>query len=86
LGIGQPQGLPDYIDDLRTPGAIREESHWLDEYRRCRVVVGIHGANLLLPSLLAGAVVELLPTRRLRNITQDLNIPRESASAGTPRQ
>lgn len=80
LGIGQPQGLPDYIDDLRTPGAIREESHWLDEYRRCRVVVGIHGANLLLPSLLAGAVVELLPTRRLRNITQDLIIPREGAS------
>jgi hypothetical protein len=80
LGIGEPQGLPDYIDDLRTPGAIREESHWLDEYRRCRVVVGIHGANLLLPSLLAGAVVDLLPTRFLRNINQDLIIPRESAS------
>jgi hypothetical protein len=79
LGIGQPQGLPDYIDDLRTPGAIREEAGWLDEYRRCRVVVGIHGANLLLPSLLAGAVIELLPTRRLRNINQDLIIPRESA-------
>jgi hypothetical protein len=79
FGIGEPQGLPDYVDDLRTRGPVREEAAYLDEYRSCRVVVGIHGANLLLPSLLAGAVVDLLPNSKLPNINQDLIIPRESA-------
>ena len=41
------------------------------------MVVGVHGANLLLPSLLAGAVVDLLPTFKLPNINQDLIIPHE---------
>lgn len=78
FGIGQPRGLPDYVEDLRTPEPVREELPWLDHYRRCRVVVGIHGANLLLPSLLAGAIVDLLPTFKLPNINQDLLIPREA--------
>jgi hypothetical protein len=77
FGIGQPHGLPDYIEDVRTPEPLREELPWLEHYRSCRVVVGVHGANLLLPSLLAGAVVDLLPTFKLPNINQDLIIPHE---------
>lgn len=77
FGIGQPRGLPAYIEDLRTPDPIREELPWLDDYRSCRVIVGVHGANLLLPSLLAGAVVDLLPAFKLLNINQDLIIPHD---------
>lgn len=80
FGIGEPRGLPDYVHDLRTAEPVREESPWLDEYRRCRVVVGVHGANLLLPSLLAGAVIDLLPTFKLPNINQDLLIPEDAAT------
>jgi hypothetical protein len=80
FGIGRPHGLPDYIEDLRTPEPVREELPWLDDYRSCRVIVGVHGANLLLPSLLAGAVVELLPTFKLPNINQDLIIPHEHSA------
>ncbi len=80
FGIGEPRGLPDYVDDLRTPGPIREESDYLDEYRRCRVVVGAHGANLSLASLLAGGIVELVRPSQLRNLTQDLIIPQGTSS------
>lgn len=80
FGIGQPRGLPAYIEDLRTPDPIREELPWLADYRSCRVIVGVHGANLLLPSLLAGAVVDLLPAFKLLNINQDLIIPHEDGS------
>jgi hypothetical protein len=65
LGIGRPVGLSADIVDLRTPGPIRSESPWLEEYRRCGVIVGIHGSALLLPSLLAGGVVDLIPTHKL---------------------
>ena len=80
FGMGRPGGLPEYVEDLRTPDPIREELPWLDDYRSCRVIVGVHGANLLLPSLLAGAVVDLLPAFKLLNINQDLIIPHEEVS------
>lgn len=76
LGIGQPAGLPAGIDDLRTPEPVRGESAWLQEYARCAVVVGVHGSALLLPSLLAGGVVDLVPTYKLdRTFLTDLIIP-----------
>jgi hypothetical protein len=76
LGIGQPGGLPGAVEDLRTPGPI-PESEWLEEYRRCRVIVGVHGSALLLPSLLAGAVVDLVPDWKLDGaFGTDLIIPR----------
>jgi hypothetical protein len=78
LGIGHRGGLPAYVEDLRTPGPVREELPWLEDYRRCHVIVGNHGANMLLPSLLAGAVVELLPAWKLYCFGEDLIIPRES--------
>jgi len=80
FGIGEPHGLPDYVDDLRTPGPVREESHSLDQYRRCRVVVGAHGANLSLPSLLAGGIVDLVRPYQLHNVAQDLIIPQGTSA------
>lgn len=77
LGIGRPAGLSAGIVDLRTPGPTRCESEWLEEYRRCSVIVGIHGSALLLPSLLAGAVVDLIPTHKLDGaFGSDMLIPR----------
>ncbi len=79
FGIGDPHGLPDYIDDLRTAEPVHEESPWLDEYRRCHVVAGVHGATLNLPSLLAGAVVNLIRPNQLPNFAQDLLIPQSES-------
>jgi hypothetical protein len=77
FGIGHPGGLPADVEDLRTPGPIREESTWLEEYGHCRVAVGLHGSALLLPSLLAGAVVDLVPAHKLdAAFGTDVIIPR----------
>jgi hypothetical protein len=78
FGIGRRGGLPAYVEDLRTPEPAHEELPWIEDYRECHVVVGVHGANMLLPSLLSGAVVELLPAFKLRDFAEDLIIPRES--------
>jgi hypothetical protein len=79
LGIGHRGGLPAYVEDLRTPDLMREELECLEAYRHCRVVVGVTGSNMLLPSLLGGAVVELLSAFQLHNVGEDLIIPRESS-------
>jgi hypothetical protein len=75
VGLGRAGGLPDEVQDLRRPAPTPdEELAWLAEYARSQVVLGVHGSNMLLPSALAGAVVDLLPASKLRNITQDLII------------
>ena len=79
LGIGRPGGLPGYVEDLRTPDLMRKELECVQAYRHCHVVVGVTGSNMLLPSLLGGAVVELLAGFQLRNLGEDLIIPRGSS-------
>jgi hypothetical protein len=58
---------------------MREESECLEAYRQCHVAVGVTGSNMLLPSLLGGAVVELLSNFQLRNVGEDFIIPRGSS-------
>jgi hypothetical protein len=81
VGLGASGRLPEAVRDLRKaviePG---DELHWCGEYARSRVVVGVHGSHLLLPSALGGAVVDLLPPHKLPNIAQDLIIANNSES------
>jgi len=75
VGLGTSGELPTDVIDLRTTEMTdAREREWLEAYAQSRVVVGVHGSNMLLPSALAGAVVDLLPLDKLRNITQDLII------------
>lgn len=79
VGLGTTGALPSGVLDLRTTEMTdAREREWLDAYARSRVIVGVHGSNMLLPSALGGAVVDLLPLEKLRNITQDLIIAAES--------
>jgi len=72
-GLSQPGGLPDPITDLRTATPDKEtEQELCKQYSQSHVVVGVHGSNMLLPSGHAGSVVELVPTTRWGNMTQDL--------------
>lgn len=74
-GVGEPGGLPSFIDDRRVPRAMLTEDverAWCVRYAKSHVVVGVHGSNMLLPSALAGAVLELLPDDRLGNLAQDV--------------
>ena len=73
VGLGSPGGLPPHVNDLRTKNISETiERQWCERYAASHVVVGIHGSNMLLPSALAGAVVELLPPDRFGNLGQDI--------------
>ena len=75
-GFGTPGGLPHWIEDLRTTALDPAgEKAWCDRYALSHVVLGIHGSNMLLPSALAGATIELMPTERWGNVIQDLLLP-----------
>lgn len=72
-GVGKPGGLPKWIHDLRSDQIdTDQEKKWCQLYARSHVVVGVHGANMLLPSGHAGAVVDLTPLDRWGNLLQDL--------------
>jgi len=71
IGVAAPEGLPAPIQDLRTarPGA-EDERRWLATLARADLAVGVHGSNLLLPSAMARATIELLPRERYGNLLQ----------------
>jgi len=75
-GIGPSGDLPSWISDLRKHEIDENtEKKWCDRYAESHVVVGVHGSNMLLPSALSGAVVELIPIKHWQNLLQDILIP-----------
>lgn len=72
VGVGGGAGrLPSAIEDLRSSTPDEElERRWLALLRGADLVVGVHGSNMLLPSGLARATVELLPEPRYGNVFQ----------------
>lgn len=73
VGLGDAEGFTEYGRDLRKSRLDTEvELDWCERYASSHVVVGVHGSNMLIPSGLAGAVVELMPRDRWRNILEDL--------------
>ena len=71
IGVVPAGAVPDGCEDLtdeRPDGAT--ERRWLAACAGADLLVGVHGSNLLLPSGLAGATVELLPRDRYGNHLQ----------------
>ncbi len=72
-GIGREGKFPDWIDDQRLdPPLSKEQERALCRvYAESRMVVGVHGSNMLLPTAHAGMVVDLMPRDRWGNLAQD---------------
>jgi FkbM family methyltransferase len=71
VGEGGATRLPREIEDLRAPAADEDtERHWLGLLRGADLAIGVHGSNLLLPSGLAQATIELIPYDRYGNVFQ----------------
>jgi FkbM family methyltransferase len=83
IGVGGGAGLPPEVEDLRSRSPDEElERRWLGLLRGADLVVGVHGSNMLLPSGLAQATIELLPEPRYGNVFQaTLVAEREPVSA-----
>ncbi|HEY9765443.1 MAG TPA: hypothetical protein V6C82_03730 [Chroococcales cyanobacterium] len=75
VGISEERNIvfPDWIEDCRL--AIfdeKSERRACEIYAESRLVIGIHGSNMLLPSAHAGLTLDLMPEDRWSNFIQDL--------------
>lgn len=72
-GLAERGGFANPVCDLRNGNPDdRVEREWCECYASSHVVMGVHGSNMLIPSALAGAVLELMPADRWGNVLQDL--------------
>jgi hypothetical protein len=72
-GLGMATTFPGWIEDLRVKRFSPEAERALCQvYAESRVVIGIHGSHMLLPSAHAGMTVDLMPRDRWGNFAQDV--------------
>lgn len=72
-GVGTSTTFPAWIDDQRVERpTTTQEVALCTVYAQSRVVIGVHGSSMLLPSAQAGSVINLLPSDRLGNFAQDV--------------
>lgn len=72
-GLGTNTKFPDWIEDLRINKFDEQtERKACQIYSESRLVIGVHGSNMLLPSGHAGMTIDLMPTERWGNFAQDI--------------
>lgn len=83
-GFGTSGSFPEWIADDRTNKYTAEvERRHCEIYAQSRLVIGVHGSNMLLPSGLGGLTIDLMPDDRWGNLAQDvLYQERDSRMAG----
>jgi hypothetical protein len=71
-GLGMQTKFPNWIEDLRVDKFNEKiEREMCTLYSQSRLVIGIHGSNMLLPSGHAGMTLDLMP-ERWGNFAQDI--------------
>lgn len=72
-GLGRSTSFPAWIDDRRVETFSPETEQAVAKlYAESRVVVGVHGSGMLLPSGLAGMTIELVPPGKWDCIPEDI--------------
>jgi hypothetical protein len=72
-GFGRSTAFPRWIEDCRVERFSAESERKLCEiYAESRLVVGVHGSSMLLPSAHAGLTLDLMPLDRWPNFSQDI--------------
>jgi hypothetical protein len=72
-GLGRSTQFPDWIKDLRVDKFNAETEREICQiYAESRLVIGVHGSNMLLPSGHAGMTLDLMPEDRWGNLAQDI--------------
>ena len=75
VGLGAQRSTPPGVKDLRaTKIDLDTELAWCRVYAKSQFVVGVHGSNMLLPTIFAGGCIEVLPHDRYGNIVQDVAV------------
>ena len=78
-GLGTNTRFPSWIDDRRVNSYANDtiERHLCKVYAESRLVIGVHGSNMLLPSGHAGMTLDLMPLNRWGNFAQDISYQEE---------
>ncbi len=72
VGLGRQTKFPGWIEDLRVDKFDEKtEREVCKLYAESRLVIGVHGSNMLLPSAHAGMTLDLMPPR-WGNLAQDI--------------
>ena len=72
-GLGRSTDFPDWIDDQRVEAFTDElERRACTIYADSRIVIGVHGSSMLLPSAHAGITIDLMPDEKWFNMAQDI--------------
>lgn len=84
VGLGKSTVFPAWVDDRRVEIFDQEnERLTCTIYSESRLVIGVHGSNMLLPSAHAGLTLNIMPDERWGNFAQDIayqeNNPRLAA-------
>lgn len=78
-GFGTTTSFPSWIDDQRVNTlSIDVEKRLCRIYSESRIVIGVHGSNMLLPSGHAGMTIDLMPKERWGNFAQDIIFQEEN--------
>lgn len=73
VGLGTSTTFPKWIQDMRVKNFSEEKERYLCQiYSQSRLVIGVHGSNMLLPSGHAGMSIDLMPMERWGNFAQDI--------------
>lgn len=72
-GLGKSGRFPDWIKDHRaTHFDEASEKSTAQLYADSRIVIGVHGSNMLLPSGLAGMTIDLMPADKWQCLPEDI--------------
>jgi hypothetical protein len=72
-GLGTATGFPVWVDDQRVDKYDDvNERQMCKIYAESKLVIGVHGSNMLLPSAHAGMTIDLMPEDRWGNFAQDV--------------
>lgn len=72
-GLGRKTQFPEWIEDFRVDRYNEKtEKEACQLYSESRIVIGVHGSNMLLPSGQAGMSIDLMLEKRWGNFGQDI--------------
>jgi hypothetical protein len=72
-GLGKYAKFPTFIKDERVTIFTEEaEKKLCSIYAESKLVLGVHGSGMLLPSAHAGMTISLMPSRRWGNFAEDI--------------
>ena len=71
LGSGKVRLTHANVDISESPSA-EVEKDWLQIYAKSHVVIGVHGSNMMLPTLLSAGFINLLPTYKVDHVGEDI--------------